>query len=380
MCLKRLSSGWIALAAVVLVSASPAPAADWFRNFNNGNTNDGGGVPLINQPLPGVPAGEWQTSVVDVPSVADKSFRMKFAGLPNSSNGDSGVMLDHNDIFIGKVSAKMLIRFSTNPFLAETPTNSTINAGFIVHVQGDFQSYICVIDDRGYLQLQEVQPGLNIAGFPGGSKDTPDFDVTKDWWIRFEVLPVPEGMHLRARAWRDGTPEPQCLWIVEAIDDQSPLPGGATAIVANEDANVPDGLNFVDVDNVSMSSQLTCVEVCGNSLDDDEDGKTDCDDIDCDLHATCACHSPFADVDGDGDVDQLDFAEFQLCYTGAGDAAGVFNAAKCDCLDREEINNDGKFGRLTDGDGDIDAADLEAFLKCFSAPHVLAAAGCEGPR
>lgn len=381
--LLRSSSRAAVTAWMVCLWAGPLEAADWARDFNDGTTRDQRGVPLVNQPLPGVPAGEFTTSVPSLPSTEDRSFRMKFAG--GGSDGDSGIMLDHDDVFIGPASAKMLIRFSQNPLLVQTIDDSEINAGFILHVQGDFQSYICVLDDRGYLQLQEVQPGLNIEGFPGGSKTIDDhyqtpgtFKPDKDWWIRFEVIPLPpEGVRLRARAWLDGTPEPMCLWMVEAFDTESPLFGGATAIVANEDAAVPDGQNFIDVDNVSVSSTITCVEICGNGLDDDEDGGADCADLECDLDATCACHSPFADFDGDGDVDQADYAQFQLCYTGASAPGGLIDVANCDCFDREDADGNNQFGKLSDGDGDVDADDLGRFLACFSGPSLAAVPSCE---
>jgi hypothetical protein len=82
------------------------------------------------------------------------------------------------------------------------------------------------------------------------------------------------------------------------------------------------------------------------------------------------CNSPAADVAGaggepDGAVDQLDFAVFQNCYTGAGDPSGLFNRAQCGCLD-------------SDGDSDIDADDYSAFNACASGPGIAADAGC-GP-
>lgn len=65
------------------------------------------------------------------------------------------------------------------------------------------------------------------------------------------------------------------------------------------------------------------------------------------------CNLPFADMDNDEDVDQLDFSAFQLCYSGSG-IAGI---GSCLCLDR-------------DGDDDIDADDLVEFLPCVSGPSI----------
>ena len=66
-----------------------------------------------------------------------------------------------------------------------------------------------------------------------------------------------------------------------------------------------------------------------------------------------ACHSPFADADDDGDVDQEDFGILQACLYNFGGPA-------CSCFD-------------TDGDNEIDADDLSAFVNCaiVSGPDVI---------
>ena len=61
------------------------------------------------------------------------------------------------------------------------------------------------------------------------------------------------------------------------------------------------------------------------------------------------CSRPFADLDGDGDVDQVDFGIFQQCYMGAAEQS--LGSVYCGCLDRSS-------------DGVINRDDLEAFLKC----------------
>jgi hypothetical protein len=82
-------------------------------------------------------------------------------------------------------------------------------------------------------------------------------------------------------------------------------------------------------------------------------------------NTTCAnqpcCHHPFADADGDGDVDQMDFAAFQNCYTGTYNAescplcGGV--PPGCECWNRN-------------GDTDITAADFAEFNNCWTGPNV----------
>lgn len=76
--------------------------------------------------------------------------------------------------------------------------------------------------------------------------------------------------------------------------------------------------------------------------------------------AVC-CYTPWADTDGDGDVDMDDFANFQQCFTiGAVDPA---LAGYCRCLDRGAGSSPVK-------DGGIDFADLSAFLNCASGPSI----------
>ncbi len=87
---------------------------------------------------------------------------------------------------------------------------------------------------------------------------------------------------------------------------------------------------------------------------------TDCESVDCSCRV---CHDPFADADGDGDVDQTDFAILQKCFTGQG--GGVLNSpCRCDCYNR-------------DGDDDVDASDLSAWFDCASGPGIPADKDCD---
>jgi hypothetical protein len=83
-------------------------------------------------------------------------------------------------------------------------------------------------------------------------------------------------------------------------------------------------------------------------------GKTQVDDVVL-YSKTSSCHDPFADADGDADVDQSDFAVFQACFTGSG--ATVADA--CRCLD-------------WNSDTHIDQLDLVAFENCASGPGITA--------
>ena len=67
-----------------------------------------------------------------------------------------------------------------------------------------------------------------------------------------------------------------------------------------------------------------------------------------------------ADFDGDGDVDQTDFAFLQICFTGL---AHGYRQPVCGMAD-------------FDSDNDVDAYDLTAFLKCISGSDQPANIGC----
>jgi hypothetical protein len=85
-------------------------------------------------------------------------------------------------------------------------------------------------------------------------------------------------------------------------------------------------------------------------------------------NSTCAttlcCNDPFADMDGDKDVDQADFAVFQSCLTASGNtASGV-----CRCLDRAP----------TGGNNAIDQDDYSLFELCASGAGIAANTLCDG--
>ncbi|MCB9850354.1 MAG: hypothetical protein H6817_06575 [Phycisphaerales bacterium] len=67
------------------------------------------------------------------------------------------------------------------------------------------------------------------------------------------------------------------------------------------------------------------------------------------------CNTPFADNDGDGDVDLRDYKAIQQCVSGG---AGPMLPEDCICFDR-------------DHDGDIDAFDAAEFANCVTGSGVL---------
>jgi len=70
---------------------------------------------------------------------------------------------------------------------------------------------------------------------------------------------------------------------------------------------------------------------------------------------TMCCHTPWADADGDTDVDQVDFGIFQACFSGEGNAY----EDGCECFNRDGPT-----------DTDIDGDDFIDFSECWSGPKV----------
>jgi hypothetical protein len=66
------------------------------------------------------------------------------------------------------------------------------------------------------------------------------------------------------------------------------------------------------------------------------------------------------DMDHDGDVDQVDFGLFQVCYTEPGQSQ-----ADPGCEDA-----------ALDADGDVDLADYGAFQRCYSGPGIFGDPDC----
>jgi hypothetical protein len=131
-------------------------------------------------------------------------------------------------------------------------------------------------------------------------------------------------------------------------------------------ANLVDdnGDGLIDCDDPTCLGNPVCPSEtsCTNGQDDDGNTLIDCADPSCAAHAHCKANDPFADADGDGDVDQADFAAFQLCFTGSGGeliiGCGMF---------------DPNFDRV------VDQADMNKFEACASGAGIPADPGCDDP-
>ena len=113
-----------------------------------------------------------------------------------------------------------------------------------------------------------------------------------------------------------------------------------------------------DCDDTECAGIEPCVETfCGDGLDGDQDGMTDCEDPDC--AGDPACESVGPDFDGDGDVDQSDFGQLQVCLTGPY----VWVETECEGADM-------------DGNGHVDEGDIMFFSDCLSGANVPAPPEC----
>ncbi|HOW73892.1 MAG TPA: hypothetical protein PKY77_25085 [Phycisphaerae bacterium] len=128
-----------------------------------------------------------------------------------------------------------------------------------------------------------------------------------------------------------------------------------------------NGDQLIDCEDPDCQGVASCpVETdCTDFMDDDGDGLADCADPDCGQDPSCKANVPFADVDGDGDVDQQDFGFFQACFSGPFERYRI----GCGFLDRNH-----NFA--------VDAEDFWEFQGCFSGPSIKATQAsnpdCEG--
>ena len=367
-------SGMLAIFGLCL----PVSAANWTRDFNDGT-------------LQGLSVFDYATYLIGLsgftPLNVNNAARMKFVtGDINPFDGkpieDIGGLYDSVNIFTD-TDAKMLIKWSTNPFYSTlNATNTkgmTLGMGVRLNMM-QFKGYLVGPTNTGVLAMTKLVP--NPPAFYDfweapevGEVTIPNHDVTKNWWLRAQAYDVPGvGVVVRARTWVDGTPEPED-WQIQCTDRHDPYPSGGVGLVAQEDGATQSSndMSWVDMDN--FSARVMPEHVCYDNKDDDGNGLIDCADPACADAPACQCHDPFADIDGDGDVDQMDFGLWQLCYTGSGNTS--FDPVKCKCLDRDDRNGDHLYNPPDDGDGDIDMDDFAKFAKCYSGPGVPANKACD---
>lgn len=354
--------------AVVVGLAVPAGGAPWFRDFHDGTLQDLDEFDLA-----------WTQGRDGFnPTNVDSACRLLFVA---GDGEDTAVLFDDDDVFVD-TTAKLLIKWPTNPTILVKNGAPAINVGLLVRGTIDlefyqFKAYAALINDEGEMLLVKIA-GLASPDLctEGGEAVVPDFDPSVNWWLKGEAVDVPGGVRIRARAWAEGTPEPE-IWHVQCIDPADvAYRSGVAGTGAQEEAaaDQSSNLSYVDIDDLSAgpSPEYRCF----NNIDDDGDSLIDCADPDCDPDPACACHDPFADADGDDDVDQVDFALFQACFTGSNPGGSI--PAACECFDREDANADGFFNPPDDGNQDVNGTtDLDKFEACATGPGIAADPACD---
>jgi hypothetical protein len=159
---------------------------------------------------------------------------------------------------------------------------------------------------------------------------------------------------------------------VEAVAFSNADSSGSSKVYAlvadlvNGDYNLYSAINPVTATPGACCMQSGCLAADSEHCIGEFQGVgTLCSQVDCSCRT---CHDPFADADGDGDVDQTDFAIFQACFTGP-DVALVNSPCRCDCYDR--TGPDGV------PDTHVDSLDFSAWMNCASGPGIMADKNCD---
>ena len=143
------------------------------------------------------------------------------------------------------------------------------------------------------------------------------------------------------------------------------IPAETTAFYFNDDL-------VGTLDHTPAGDRVRGIQVVrvANDTSGDDDPVVEIDDL---VVSRCSssCNDPAADADADGDVDQVDFSVFQLCYTGPGGGPIPSDPVYCRCFDRG--------ADAPSGDDDIDPFDLDAFEVCASGPGIAANPLCDDP-
>ncbi len=165
--------------------------------------------------------------------------------------------------------------------------------------------------------------------------------------------------------------------VINVYFDEDPIPKITVTNADPYDSPIPQGVSGFGFGVLAGSADAQDLQVdCFNGTDAGAFAPGE--EVGClgrSLTVCNPCHSPFADVDDDGDVDQADFAVLQLCYTGSGATAVPANPEYCACLDHADDDNNPE--TPPGADGNIDSFDVTAFERCASGPGVPADPDCQ---
>ena len=194
-----------------------------------------------------------------------------------------------------------------------------------------------------------------IEQFIGLPQGAGQYDMTLSFWMRVWDNGDPQSI-LTANIMVGETPASSLeLWLgtgnMKSIDGFDPW----TRVTLDYSGEVSEDIAVVF--DIAAVGGGTGHPVASVTLDDVQ------------LLGITSCSDPFADADDDGDVDQDDFAVFQLCYSDDGNPFPT-DPEYCSCFNRPE-------GDPPQGDVDIDQTDAAAFEACASGPQVPADDTCD---
>jgi len=215
-------------------------------------------------------------------------------------------------------------------FEMEIRTNTYI-VTMISTQYGDGRDYGFVTPFDAVLDRKYLGPFNTISMGTGPGRKWEYNDTTLEWELVGDAdiwyYPVQYGS---ATGWHNG-------WL-----DRPAVTGGEVGSTAG--ACCLSDLSCIETDDVTCAAQDGRFEGYGTLCSE-----------------TLCCRYPFADADGDGDVDQADFGIWQSCYTGAG---GGILPDYCECFDRVDDAS------APNPDGDVDAFDFLEFMNCYTGANV----------
>lgn len=202
------------------------------------------------------------------------------------------------------------------------------------------------------------------AGIPPDGSASLDANGWFSYSIRFKRIDAPPREFIQRLTYQFGGLQtgPYTMWVDDIKIGRVPECADPNQCEICNDLVDNNGNELVDCDDPDCPGTYACPkeDVCDDHQDNDGDSLTDCADPDCSESTNCHKNDPFADFDGDGDVDQRDFAAFQACFNGPN----VHAASGCGMFD-------------TEADGDVDTADWVKFNACVSGPSIQADTTCD---
>ncbi len=238
-------------------------------------------------------------------------------------------------------------------FDADSCTNGAPGPGERIQgVTGDHYSDVTFLDGDGgqfiLFQTVDISPLLD-----GNDQLIADLSVRADFWVHGASQPTLLNAHIDLIDGVEGTTGTTAV-------ASAPIAAQVDNIFysdANYVATVPAGTTWISFTGSGDALLTVRLRLSGQSHGDPNPFRImRADNVRTGAFVAPGCNIPFADADGDSDVDQDDFAILQLCITG-GVGPIPADPAYCTCFERT-------------GDSLITQSDLQEFENCATGPTV----------